>query len=195
MDSDSHRMRILHTADWQLGFRAGQAGDRAEAVRAERLRAVERLVALALELEVDAVLVAGDVFERQDVDENVLMGVIEQLNLLAPVPVALLPGNHDPYVVGGVWTRSAWAGLGKHATIVSEAAEIELAPGLALYPCPLSQKQSRQDPTAWIPPRREGDRRLRVGLAHGALDTLSVASNFPIARDRAEVCGRRVVVE
>jgi hypothetical protein len=60
---------------------------------------------------------------------------------------------------------------------------------VAIYPCPLRQKRSNQDPTAWIPVRRKDDRRLRLGLAHGALDSLQVEANFPIARDRAELCG------
>jgi DNA repair exonuclease SbcCD nuclease subunit len=182
-------MRILHTADWQLGLRAAQAGERAAVVRAERLAAVARLVDLAHELAVDLVLVAGDVFDRQEIDEPVLEAAIDQLERLAPIPVVLLPGNHDPLEVGGVWDRRAFSRAGAHVTIAREARELEVLPGLAIYPCPLRQRISTQDPTAWIPPRAEGDDRLRVGLAHGALDSLPKKGNFPIALDRAEACG------
>jgi DNA repair exonuclease SbcCD nuclease subunit len=181
-------MRILHTADWQLGLRAAQAGERAADVRAERLACVARIVDLAHELAVDLVLVAGDVFDRQEIDEAVLDATIDQLERLAPIPVVLLPGNHDPLEVGGVWDRRAFARAGAHVTIACEARELEVLPGVALYPCPLTQRISTQDPTAWIPPRAEGDQRLRIGLAHGALDSLPKRGNFPIALDRAEAC-------
>ena len=182
-------MRLLHTADWQLGLRAAQAGDRAAEVRAERIRALGRLVDLARELDVAAVLVAGDVFDRQDVDESVVKAAIAHLECLEPIPTLLLPGNHDPFTLGGVWTRSCWSEVGKHVVVAKRSAEIELLPGLAVYPCTVTQKQSRRDPTAWIPPRREGDDRLRVGLAHGSLDALATKSNFPISRDRVELAG------
>ena len=52
------------------------------------------------------------------------------------------------------------------------------------------RKRSSRDPTGWIPPREEGDDRLRIGLAHGALDILPVdTTNFPIAPDRDERSG------
>jgi DNA repair exonuclease SbcCD nuclease subunit len=181
-------MRILHTADWQLGLRAAQAGERAAEVRAERLACVARIVDLAHELAVDLVLVAGDVFDRHEVDEAVLHATIDQLERLAPIPVVMLPGNHDPLEVGGVWDRRALSRAGAHVVIVREARELEVLPGVAVYPCPLTQRISTQDPTAWIPPRAEDDRRLRLGLAHGALDSLPKRGNFPIAIDRAETC-------
>jgi DNA repair exonuclease SbcCD nuclease subunit len=182
-------MRILHTADWQLGLRAAQAGERAAVVRAERLACVSRIADLAHELGVDLVLVAGDVFDRQEVDGPVLEAAIDRLEALAPIPVVLLPGNHDPLEVGGVWDRRAWSRAGAHVTIARDSRELEILPGVALYPCPLRQRISTQDPTAWIPSRAEGDRRLRIGLAHGALDSLPKKGNFPIALDRAEASG------
>ncbi|HVS66673.1 MAG TPA: DNA repair exonuclease [Thermoanaerobaculia bacterium] len=181
-------MRILHTADWQLGLRAAQAGERAAEVRAERLATVARIVDLAHELAVDLVLVAGDVFDRQEIDEAVLHATIGQLDRLTPIPVVLLPGNHDPLEVGGVWDRRAFARAGAHVLIAREPRELEILPGVAVYPCPLTQRISTQDPTAWIPPRCPEDRRLRIGLAHGALDSLPKRGNFPIALDRAEAC-------
>ncbi len=182
-------MRILHTADWQLGWRAAPAGERAAEVRHERLAAVGRLVELAHSQAVDLVLVAGDTFDRQDVDEALVLQTIERLEAFAPIPTVILPGNHDPWVLGGVWTRSAWSRLGDHVTIVREAVELTPIPGVVIYPCPVLQKRSQRDPTAWIPPRRQDDETLRIGLAHGSLDALPGAANFPIARDRAELAG------
>ncbi len=65
--------RFLHTADWQIGrqysqFPADDAGPLAEA----RLAAVETVARLAAEHKVDAVLVAGDVFDAQTVADRTI---------------------------------------------------------------------------------------------------------------------------
>lgn len=56
--------RFLHTADWQIGRQYGQiAADDAVPLAEARFGALERLAQLAAEHKVDAVLVAGDVFD------------------------------------------------------------------------------------------------------------------------------------
>jgi hypothetical protein len=39
------RMKFVHTADWQIGLCATQAGNAGERIRQERLKAAERVVA------------------------------------------------------------------------------------------------------------------------------------------------------
>lgn len=111
------------------------------------------------------------------------------LDGFAPIPVFVLPGNHDPLIAGGVWDRQSWLRVGEHVTLLREAAEVAVRDGVALYPAPLKQKQSTLDPTAWMPARAAGDHRIRVGVAHGALDVLPERTNFPIAAARAEQAG------
>lgn len=183
-------MKFLHTADWQLGAKALQAGSRAPEIRKRRLQAVEKVVEVARNEEVDFLLLAGDTFECHDVDDAVVRETVRLLNGLAPVPVYVLPGNHDAYVPGGVWDRRSWKQVEDHVRLLTEPVEVDLPDGAVLYPCPLSQKRSSRDPTAWIPPREDDDDRLRIGLAHGALDILpGDTTNFPIAPDRAEQSG------
>jgi hypothetical protein len=180
--------KFLHTADWQMGMRAVHAGSRARQVREKRFEAATRVVGAAKAHAVEFVLLAGDTFEHHDVDDVVVKRTADILNQLAPIPTFILPGNHDPLVPGGVWDRQSWKRVGDHIRLCSDPREIEIA-GTALYPCPLKQKRSGNDPTSWIPPREPGDRRVRIGLAHGGLDILGQALNFPIAASRAESSG------
>ncbi|MBI4612953.1 MAG: DNA repair exonuclease [Planctomycetes bacterium] len=182
-------VKFLHTADWQLGMKALQAGEKAREVRAARFDAVERALRLAVDEAVDFVLVAGDTFEDPDVDDSVIRRAVDLLEQLAPMPVFVLPGNHDPLVPGGVWERASWRQAGDHVTLFRERTEVAAGPHVALYPCPLTQKQSGIDPTAWIPAREAGDQRMRIGVAHGALDILPDRVNFPIDGGRAESSG------
>ena len=182
-------VKFLHTSDWQMGMQAIQAGLKAKEVRNTRFDAALRVVNLAKEHQVEFVIIAGDIFEHHDVDEVVVKRTVDILNEFAPIAVYVLPGNHDPYVPGGVWDRHSWNRIETHVTLLTEAKEIEFSDGVAIYPCPLTQKRSNLDPTSWIPPRVEGDTRIRVGIAHGALDVLPDEINFPISRERPNLSG------
>lgn len=183
-------IRLLHTADWQLGALPRQLGEHGTEARRLRFEAAARVVELAHRLAVDLVVLAGDTFDSPDLDQELFEQGLELLEGFAPLPVALLPGNHDPLVEGGLWQRQAWRRVGGHLRVLAQAEqEVAVREDLVLYPCPPRQRLSRRDPTAWIPARAPGDRRTRIGVAHGALSTLGVASNFPIDSSRAERAG------
>jgi exonuclease SbcD len=88
-------IRILHTADWHLGA-ALQGWPR----EAEHRAALDQLIARAKERDVDAVVVAGDVFDTLNPSAEAQRLLYETLrSLRAACPRALLTliaGNHDP---------------------------------------------------------------------------------------------------
>jgi DNA repair exonuclease SbcCD nuclease subunit len=87
--------RFLHTADWQLGKPFGSVpGDAGAILREARFEAVRRIAALAHEHQVDAVLVAGDVFDSNLASEATLSRALAAMRGFAG-PWLLLPGNHD----------------------------------------------------------------------------------------------------
>ncbi|MFA7562892.1 MAG: DNA repair exonuclease [Methanoculleus sp.] len=182
-------VRFLHTSDWQIGMKAAHAGEKAKVVRQKRFEAAGRIVKLAEEKDVDFVILAGDTFEDHNVDNVAVKRTIDILNRFDPIPVYVLPGNHDPMVPGGIWDRDAWERTGSHVTLLRESQEYRFNDDVALYVCPLTQKQSGLDPTAWIPGRESGDDRIRIGIAHGSLNILPGTVNFPIAGDRPEQSG------
>jgi DNA repair exonuclease SbcCD nuclease subunit len=82
----------------------------------EDLRAVlERLVGLAREREVDAVLVPGDLFDDEAVDLDSVGLVVGAFASLAPIPVVVAPGNHDPYRPDGYYGPVLLAARGRPA--------------------------------------------------------------------------------
>lgn len=88
-------MRVLHTADWHIGAK-WDGVDRTDDLLGH---AVPAVVKLALEEQVDLLLIAGDVFERQTVQSvqvaaETLRKPFRQL-LDAGIDIALLIGNHD----------------------------------------------------------------------------------------------------
>jgi DNA repair exonuclease SbcCD nuclease subunit len=84
--------RFLHTADWQIGRQFATFDPEHAPILAEaRIAAVERLAVLATEHRVDAVLVAGDVFDAQTVSERTVRRLFNALAGYAG-PWLMIPG-------------------------------------------------------------------------------------------------------
>jgi DNA repair exonuclease SbcCD nuclease subunit len=158
-------LRFLHTADWQLGLKlAFVAGDAGAVARFQRFEVVRRIAQLAKERAVDAVVVAGDVFDDNAVGEDSLQRARDALAPFAPIPVLLLPGNHDAGTPDCVLRRLR-AGDHVHPLLDDEPFVL---PHARFHPCPLRRRHERDDPTRALPKRAAGDPIL-VAIAHGAL--------------------------
>lgn len=172
-------MKFLHTADWQIGMKADFAGKAAQIVRDERLAAGRRLVDAAGKEGAEFILVAGDLFEDNAVERTLIQRVVDTLSRFNG-PVYLIPGNHDPLVPGSVWDHPAWRSA-RNLVVPAEARPLEI-PGGVLFPCPILDKYSRKDPTAWI--KGEPGHGIRLALAHGNVEGLPQADpDHPIPRD------------
>lgn len=86
-------MRFLHTADWHLGRSFRQAS-----LVEDQAHVLDQLVDLAIHERVDAVVIAGDVYDRAvpPADAVALLDdVLARLVLGAGIRVVLIAGNHD----------------------------------------------------------------------------------------------------
>ncbi|MGY0194239.1 metallophosphoesterase family protein [Leptothrix sp. BB-4] len=182
--------RFLHTADWQIGrLYASLPPENAMPLAEARIACVERLAELAARERVDAVLVAGDVFDAQNVAERTVRRLFNAMAAW-PGPWVLIPGNHDAALAESVWTRAQRLGAvpaNVHLALTPEPlllADI----GLALLPAPLTQRHTHSDLSAWFDTAQTPAGLLRIGLAHGSVQGLlaeDIDSANPIAPDRA----------
>jgi DNA repair exonuclease SbcCD nuclease subunit len=178
-------MKLLHTADWQIGMKASALGNAGDRVRGERLAAGKRVVEAAGNHEADFILVAGDTFEDNAVDRVLVQKVADILGTFCN-PVFIIPGNHDPLTPGSVWEHPAWKSAA-NVRVLREDTPVEI-PGGVLYPCPVLEKHSGRNPTAWIPKDRTVE--IRVGLAHGTVEGVCQDElDYPIPRDAAQRAG------
>jgi exonuclease SbcD len=94
-------MQILHAADLHidspLGGLSAYEGAPVDEIRGATRRAVENLVRVAIEREVDLVVLAGDIFDGDWRDYSTGLFWNEQLGQLndAEIPVVSVAGNHD----------------------------------------------------------------------------------------------------
>lgn len=94
-------MKFLHTADLHLDSPlrglARYEGAPVEAIRGATRRALENLVALALQEQVNFVLIAGDIYDGDWKDYNTGLFFARQMSRLREggIPVFIISGNHD----------------------------------------------------------------------------------------------------
>ncbi|KRM95281.1 exonuclease SbcD [Liquorilactobacillus aquaticus DSM 21051] len=86
-------MRFLHTADWHIGKKL-HGFDLME----EQNNAFEQVKKIALEQKVDAIVIAGDLYDRALPNEAAveeMNQMIIELNLKLKKPILAISGNHD----------------------------------------------------------------------------------------------------
>ncbi|HLG68253.1 MAG TPA: DNA repair exonuclease [Acidimicrobiales bacterium] len=100
-------LRLLHTSDVHLTGHEGTA------------RAFSAVVDLALERGVDAVLIAGDLFDHARVPAEAVETTLSELRRLRQ-PVVVIPGNHDCVDAGSIYERVDLGAAGSHVVFVGE---------------------------------------------------------------------------
>ena len=176
-------MRFVHTADWQLGMtRHFLAGDAQPRYSAARRDAAAGLGALAAEVGAEFVVVAGDVFEHNQLAPQVIGQSLEAMRAIG-IPVYLLPGNHDPLDASSVYTSALFtAECPDNVVVLDRAGVHQVRPGLEIVAAPWRSKAPTTDLVAEV---LEGLRGLsggpvtRVLVAHGGVDVLDPDRDKP----------------
>jgi len=181
-------VRFLHIADAHIGFRVTRFEEGvAKKLREARFQALDNVLRVADDKKVDFIVISGDLFDDNAVSLRDSQRVYDMLKG-RPTPVYVLPGNHDPHCAGSVWWRHPWDDTsGTSIHVLGSAEAVAVNEGVRLYPCPVTHKTSREDPTGWIGPRERGEG-IRIGIAHGSvMDRATLPEDdHPIAVDAAE---------
>jgi DNA repair exonuclease SbcCD nuclease subunit len=166
---------FLHSSDWQLGMMRRFLGPDGQARWGQaRLDAVARIGEVAERTGAAFVVVTGDVFEHNQVERQTILRACEALKRI-PVPVVLLPGNHDALEPGSLWTSSQWlAHAPDHVTVLTETTPFQIMPGVELVGAPWRSRRPLSDPAAPGYADLSADpATTRILLAHGQLTSLS----------------------
>lgn len=166
-------MKFLHTADWQLGmtrhFLEGEAQARYSAARRDAIVAIG---ALARETGAEFVVVAGDVFDANQLAPRVVSQSLEAIRAIG-VPVYLLPGNHDPLDASSVYSSVLFREeCPDNVTVLDRAGVWDVRPGVQIVAAPWLSKKPTTDLTAEVLAGLPADGTARILLAHGAVDIL-----------------------
>ncbi|MEJ2531754.1 MAG: metallophosphoesterase [Halioglobus sp.] len=182
------RVRFLHTSDWQLGMtRAFLSDEAAPRFGQARIDAIKRLGDLAAEHGASFIAVAGDVFESNQLSRQTVLRSLNALDAL-PVPVFLLPGNHDPLDATSIFSSREFAGAGATVIVIRDSTPLPVPglPHVEVVGAPWRSKHPTTDLCgALLRGLEPSSARLRIALCHGQVDTLSPDSSRPETIDLA----------
>jgi DNA repair exonuclease SbcCD nuclease subunit len=187
-EDDSVATKILHTADWHLGLKFLGFGEHDRKLTQQRLTTVRNIFGVAERYGVDAVVVAGDVFDSPDPGEPFWTPLVSLLKEQPPRPVVLLPGNHDPLVASAVWNNKAFRDALPAWVHVVDRDDFTLPLGddAVIHAVPCRRTAGQANVAAPLPARAPDDTRVRIALIHGqTFEMPGVVTNFPIALDVA----------
>ncbi len=175
-------VRFLHTSDWQLGMTRAFLSDEAAARYSQaRIDAITRLGELAREKQAAFVVVAGDVFESNQLSRQTVLRTLEALKAL-PVPIFLLPGNHDPLDAASIFLTEEVKAADDHIIVIRNFDPIPVpgVPGVEVVGAPWSTKHPSGDLCAQLVKGMAPSQGvLRVAVGHGQVNTLSPDQSRP----------------
>lgn len=178
-------MKFIATADWQLGMAAAFLDDEARPrfVQA-RFDAITRIGALAREHDAAFVVVAGDVFESNHLDRSIVARAFEALRQV-PVPVYLLPGNHDPLDASAIYRSPQFRrGCLDHVAVLDSTEPVRVG-DVEIVGVPWFTKRPLSDLVADALDDLEPTGAYRVLVGHGRVDSLNPDRHDPAVVDEA----------
>ena len=187
-----HRaLKLVHTSDVHLDSRGTQASHAGFRSRAEL--AFAGVVDTALQEEADLLLIAGDLFDNNRVDDSNIEFVYQQLSRVgeATCQVVMLPGNHDVHDERSVWNRFDFDDAGEHVHGLMEHAGDCLTfdrLGVRIWGRAMQEHAPENYPLDGFPQRHE--QHWNVGMAHGQVVEQRVRQgSSPITKDEIRSSG------
>lgn len=179
-------IRFIHTADLHLGKAFGNF-ESADRLKVARTELILNLTKAARAQGAPHILVAGDLFETPNPAAQTWRQALATMAESHDITWWLLPGNHDNLAQG----QTTWDGVAalKHPNVhVLQTTEPrQMEEGVFLLPSPLVTRRPSSDPTEWMDRAKTPIGAIRIGLAHGPIQSFGETS-LPadlIAPDRA----------
>lgn len=183
--------RFLHSADLHLGKPFGSMPDELRGrLREARHTVLDRLADQARAAGAGTILLAGDVFDTETPSPAVLRQALAAMAGHGGLRWILLPGNHDSLAAEALWAGLA-AARPANVVLAIEPVPLRLAEGVVLLPAPCTTRRPGRDLTEWMDRAATPPGALRIGFAHGAVQSFSEdgGTGDLIAPDRAARAG------
>ncbi|MDP3024920.1 MAG: DNA repair exonuclease [candidate division Zixibacteria bacterium] len=185
-------IKILHTADIHLGAKFSGLGRSGDRVRAQLKKTFMKVIDLALEKNVDLLLVAGDLFNSNQISRATLGFILGEFARLGKIHVCLVPGTHDCYDNSSIY-RNIEPSLvppNFHLLVDEENPFVFFEDlGVTVYGRPNRSNRGGESPLPAL--NQEFNSRFNLALAHGSfqIPSKSQEDDFPITLEELEKSG------
>lgn len=189
-------MRLIHSSDLQIGkvFMYFQP-EVAALLQDGRQASVRTMGQLAVKHDISTVLLAGDIYDKQQLSPQTIAKPIEAMRQFPKVTWHLMPGNHDHMRENGLWDRVRRMNLPANVQLHTSPGAVKIMDDdgtpVFLLPSPLLHITSVDDLTDYMDKEPTPDGAIRIGMAHGSIQGFGSegeASNY-VAPTRANTAG------
>ncbi|HEV7337786.1 MAG TPA: metallophosphoesterase [Bosea sp. (in: a-proteobacteria)] len=183
--------RFIHSSDLHIGKRFGNMPEELRGrLRDARHTVLDRLAAQARAAGAGTILLAGDCFDTETPSPAMLRQALAAMAGHTGLRWVMLPGNHDSLLADELWA-AARSALPANVVLATEPEPILLEATVALLPAPCTTRRPGRDLTEWMDRAATPEGALRLGLAHGAIQSFSEDGSGLdiIAPDRASRAG------
>lgn len=176
-------MRLLQASDMHLDAPFATLDDElAKLRRREQMATFQRLIEVAGEERPDALLLPGDLFEHRSTRLGTVSWAMDLLGSLAPMPVLIAPGNHDPWQAVSFWSLERPANV----LVFADNWQMTEVAGARIWGRGFGREHEPGDPLADFPPAERAD----LLVFHGDLDKAGAESDYaPFSRARLAEIG------
>lgn len=169
-------VKILHLSDLHIGKTFNKYPDKIQnALRNQRFDSLDSLVEKANDMEVELLIIAGDLFDRLNIPKESIIRVCQSLSKFSGLCL-VLPGNHDYYS----GAEDLWKTFEDESTdntiLLTEFECYDLSTlgyDVVIYPAHCHSKHSKTNNLNWIKETSIDHSRLNIGISHGAIEGLS----------------------
>lgn len=148
-------LRFIHTADVHLDVPLHHLSELYELRQDDLRRTMRRIRDLVLERQADFWLIAGDLLEHHGGRRSTALFLCDLFASVAPVPVCIAPGNHDPWRADSLYQSISWPGNVYWFTPEWGAFEFP-EKGCVIYGWGFPQPHVSESPLACFPGKLEG---------------------------------------
>ncbi|XOB42296.1 MAG: metallophosphoesterase family protein [Candidatus Nealsonbacteria bacterium] len=163
-------IKILHTADLHLGKEFKFLSEFGKELRETVKNTFSNIIELAIEKEIDLLLISGDLFDSNKVSSDLLGYVIDNFKKLKGITVCIIPGTHDCYDSSSVYRRDEFIHNLGNVSILKDskpATKIFKELDIAVHSKANITNLGSESPLKGLKPSKETA--LNIALAHGSI--------------------------
>lgn len=182
--------RFIHTSDLHLGKRFGRFPEDLRGRLTEaRHQSITTLAKLARAENAEFILIAGDVFDTGTPSPSVIRQAMQAMAADNTIKWVIIPGNHDSLSSDELWKQVA-NDRPENVLLGLESKPIEIGSETFILPAPCLNRRPGRDLTEWMSDADISGGSIRIGLAHGAVQSFGEdGASEIIAPDRAQQAG------
>jgi DNA repair exonuclease SbcCD nuclease subunit len=157
-------VKLIHTADLHLGTTFKVLRDKSKWHRSDCQKVFSNIIDLCIKEKVNALLIAGDLFDSPEPPKSLVKFVIGEFERLDKnkINVFISSGNHDPYKKGSVWLEHKFSSN----VIIFDSNDLEPKRIGDLTVYGLAYTNDTKEPLKNF--KAEDEENFKVGLVHGS---------------------------